>query len=119
MNIPTWTVSAVAGAVLGAAAAVAIGFTQGGWYTADGAEQLASEKSAVAAIDALVPVCLGQAKLDPDAAAKLKKMLTMVTSYEQRDYVMQVGWATLPATTGPNRDLASACADVLAKSRQG
>jgi hypothetical protein len=29
---------------------------------------------------------------------------------------MKAGWATMPAADAPNRDLASACADMLSKS---
>jgi hypothetical protein len=29
---------------------------------------------------------------------------------------MKAGWATMPKADEPNRDLASACADVLAKT---
>ena len=40
----------------------------------------------------------------------------MKTSYEQRDFVLKAGWATMPAAGEPNRELASRCADALVKS---
>jgi len=119
MNIPTWVKPGLTGAALGAIATMVIGFSQGGWYSTKSAEKLATEKSAVAVVSALVPICVAQSKLDPDGTAKITQMAAMVTGYEQRDYVMKAGWATTSIIDGPNRDVASACADVLVKLRQG
>jgi hypothetical protein len=69
-------------------------------------------------VDALVPICIAQSKLDPERGAKITKMTTMVTGYERRDYVMKAGWATSSEADGPNRDVASACADALLKTHQ-
>ena len=116
MQIPTWTKPGVTGAIIGAVATMIIGFSQGGWYSGGSAERLAQERSEVAVIDALVPICISQSKLDPDTAAKLGQLVAMKTTYEQRDFVISSGWATMPASDGPNRDLASKCADALVKS---
>jgi hypothetical protein len=116
MQIPTWTKPGVTGAIVGAIATMIIGFSQGGWYSGGSAERLAQQRSAVAVIDALVPVCLSQSKLDPQSTAKLGQLAAMKSSYEQRDFVINSGWATMPASDGPNRDVASKCAEVLVKS---
>ena len=118
MKLPTSLKPGLIGAALGAIATLIIGFNQGGWYTSKSAEQLADDRSAVAVVAALVPICVAQSKLDPDSTAKVTAMAAMVTGYEQRDYVMKAGWATT-SPDGPNRDVASACADVLVKARQG
>ncbi len=118
MQIPTWTKPAVTGAVIGAIATMAIGFSGGGWHSAGSTERMANAQSASALIDALVPVCVSQAKLDPEQSAKRKELATMISTYAQRDYVMKTGWATMPAATGPNEDLATACALVLSKESQ-
>ncbi len=68
-------------------------------------------------VDALVPFCVAQSKLDPNGDAKVKSMTTMVTSYEKRDFVMKAGWATASGSESPNSDVATACADVLVKAR--
>lgn len=115
MNIPTWLKPAIAGGIAGAIATMIIGFNQGGWYSNGSAEQLATDRSKVAVIAALVPICVNQQHSDPDSAAKLTQLVAMKTSYEQRDFVIASGWATMPAASEPNRDLASACADTLAK----
>jgi hypothetical protein len=115
MQIPTWTKPGIAGAIVGAIATMIVGFSQGGWYTGGSAERLAQQKADVAVIDALIPVCINQSKLDPEAIDKLGKLTAMKTSYEQRDFVINAGWATMPAAEGPNRELASKCADALVK----
>ena len=107
MQIPTWTKPGITGAIVGAIATMIVGFSQGGWYTGGSAERLAQQRADSAVIDALVPVCVSQSKLDPDTTAKLGQLLAMKSSYDQRDFVIKSGWATMPATDGPNRDLAS------------
>lgn len=119
MKIPTWLKPGVLGAIVGAVATMIVGFNQGGWYSAGSAERLAVDRSKVAVLDALVPVCVSQQKLDPNSGPKLTELIAMKTSYEQRDFVIKSGWATMPATTEPNRDLAAVCADALAKPAQG
>jgi hypothetical protein len=116
MQIPTWTKPGITGAIVGAIATMIVGFSQGGWYTTGSADRLAQQKAEVAVIDALLPVCVNQSKLDPQATAKLGQLSAMKTSYEQRDFVLSAGWATMPAADEPNRDLASKCADALVKA---
>jgi len=115
MQIPTWVKPGVTGAIVGAIATMIIGFSQGGWYSGGSAERMAQQRSDVAVIDALVPICVSQSKLDPDTTAKLGQLVAMKSSYEQRDFVMTSGWATMPAANEPNRDVASKCADALVK----
>jgi hypothetical protein len=115
MQIPTWTKPGITGAIVGAIATMIVGFSQGGWYTGGSAERLAQQRADGAVIDALVPICVNQSKLDPDTTAKLEQLLAMKSSYDQRDFVIKSGWATMPETDGPNRDLASKCADTLVK----
>lgn len=119
MNIPTWIKPGIIGAAIGAVATMVIGFNQGGWYTSKSATALAAETSSVAVVNALVPVCVAQSHLDPDIAGKLAHMATMITGYEKRDYVMKAGWATTSTVDGPNRDVASACADALMNTHEG
>lgn len=119
MQFPTWTKPAVVGAIVGAVATMIFGFSQGGWYTGGSAERLASQKSEVAVIEALTPICVSQSELDPNSTAKLAELGAIKSSYEQRDYVIKAGWATMPAAAEPDRDLASACAEALAKTPQG
>jgi len=118
MNIPTWLKPGLTGVALGAVATMIVGFSQGGWYTTKSAEKMADERSAVAVVDALVPLCIAQSKLDPDSKTKITAMTAMVTGYERRDYVMKAGWATSPSAEGPNGAVATACAETLIKPSQ-
>jgi hypothetical protein len=118
MQVPTYLKPGLIGAALGAVATMVIGFSQGGWYTTKSAEKLADDRTSVAVVAALVPVCVAQSKLDPNGAAKITEMTKMVTSYEQRDYVMKAGWATAAGEESANGAVATACADVLLKARQ-
>lgn len=116
MQTPTWLKPAIMGAIAGGIATMIVGFNYGGWYLGSSAETLANKQSTAAVIAALVPVCISQSQADPEAATKLKAFGAIKSSYEQRDFVMKAGWATMPKADAPNQNLASACADVLAKT---
>ena len=116
MQAPTWLKPAIMGAIAGGIATMIVGFSYGGWYLGSSAETLANKQSNAAVVAALVPICVSQSQADPDTVAKLKAFTAIKSSYEQRDFVMKAGWATMPAAESPNQALASACADVLAKS---
>jgi hypothetical protein len=118
MQTPIWLKPALTGAVVGAIATMFLGFSQGGWLLGSSAERLAEQRSQVAVTAALVPICISQSKLDPDATAKFAQLSTITSSYERRDFVMKAGWATVPAAEKPDGNLAAACAEVLAKTTQ-
>jgi hypothetical protein len=82
---------------------------------ADPRIEWAEQRSVAAVTQALTPVCIGQSKADPEAAAKLKQFGALETSYQRHEFVMKSGWATVPAAESPNSDLADACADALSK----
>ena len=115
MEAPIWLKPAILGGVVGAIATMVVGFNQGGWMLGSSAERMAQERSAAAVTEALVPVCIGQSKADPEVAVKLAQLRALSSSYEQRQFVEKSGWATMPAAGTPNSDLASACAEVLLK----
>ena len=118
MSIPTWVKPAILGGIVGAVGTLVIGFNAMGWMSESSADKLVFQKSRVAVVDALVPICVSQQKNDPDAAAKLTQLVGMKTSYEQRDFVISAGWATMPEAGEPDRDVASQCAAILAKAPQ-
>ena len=102
------------GFVVGSIVTMIVGFSWGGWTTGSGADRLATERSTAAVTKALVPVCLEKSKADPSGAKKLVALKALTSSYDQRDAVVQGGWATF----GPgeaNRDVAEACASELVK----
>lgn len=112
MNIPVWLKPGIYGAVVGAAVFGIVGFSWGGWMTGGSAEELANDRSDDSVIEALVPVCLDIARMDPDRVAKLAE-ISALTTFRRRDAVMEAGWATVPGSDTPSRDLAQACIEGL------
>ena len=113
MNMPEWLKPGIYGAAVGAAALAIVGFSWGGWVTGSTAETLASNQARLEVIAALVPICVEQSNRDPhvvDTLAQLKG----TSSYKRADMLMEAGWATMPGSSDPNRDVARACTKVLA-----
>ena len=113
MNIPEWVKPVLQGAALGAAALAIAGFSWGGWVTSGTAKQMASDQARLEVVAALVPICIEQSKLDPQAVATLA-LLKEATSYKRSDMLMETGWATMPGSSNPNSSVARACMDKLA-----
>ncbi|QDL93260.1 hypothetical protein FDP22_16600 [Paroceanicella profunda] len=112
MNIPVWLKPGIYGAVVGAIVVGVVGFSWGGWVTGGGANKMATEMAHDDVIAALVPVCLDNSRTDIDRVEKLAAIKSAST-YKRRDAVMETGWATVPGSEKPNRDLAQACVSVL------
>ncbi|WP_107497709.1 hypothetical protein [Thalassobius sp. I31.1] len=108
MTFPEWTKSGIYGALVGAVAVSIIGFTWGGWTTAGSADEMAQSFAADEVTLAMVPVCLKLSQVDTERAAKLAT-LQEASSFQRRNAMMETGWATLPGTDTPSRDLADAC----------
>ena len=104
------------GAVGGAIAAMIVGFAWGGWVTGGSAEKMAVTRSSAAVVEALVPACVALSVSDPAGPAKLEQLAALKSSYERTDFVMKAGWATMPTAKEPNRKLAEACAELIAKA---
>jgi len=113
MKAPVWLKPAVLGAAAGAIALAFVGFTWGGWVTAGTATKLASEQGRTDVIAALVPICVEQSKQDPLAYQMLAQMKD-VNSYQRNDLLIAAGWATMPGSTDPDRNVVKACMDQLA-----
>ena len=109
MEASAWLKPAITGGVAGAITMIAR-FSYGGWMLGSSAEKTAEQRSTAAVTEALLPVCIGQSKADPAAAMKLAEFKALSYSFQQRDFVMKSGWATMPASDAPNGDLAAACA---------
>jgi len=114
--MPQWikpgTWSAIAGSVL----TVILGFSYGGWTTGDTAARLAQQQADTAVTAALVPVCIAQSKADRTAAKKMSELRALTSSYQQRDFVITTGWATVPGDEGADSNVAGACAAALLKT---
>ena len=98
---------------MGAVALAVVGFTWGGWVTGGTAKEMAADQAKLEVIAALVPICIQQSSLDPQVVETLAH-LKDASSYQRSDMLMKTGWATMPGSSDPNRDVARACMDNLA-----
>ena len=111
-----WIRPFVWGVVVGSVVTMIFGFSYGGWTTSSTAARLAQQQADAAVTTALVPLCIAQSKADRAALKKMAELKTLTSSYEQRDFVTKSGWATVPGTPDPNREVAEACAAALLKT---
>lgn len=116
MQKAPWLKPGIIGAIVGSVATMVIGFNFAGWYLGGSARMLADKQSTAAVITALVPICIAKSQADPETVAKLQAFDALKASYDQRDFVMKAGWATMSATDSPDKAVASACADLLTKT---
>lgn len=108
MNIPEWTKPGIYGAIVGAVAISILGFTWGGWTTSSNAEEMAQSFADGEVTMAMVPVCMDLSAADPERLTKLATVRD-ATGYGRSKAMMDTGWATLPGSDAPDRDLAEAC----------
>lgn len=114
MNVPEWLKPGIYGAVVGAIALAVVGFSWGGWVTGGSAERMAAEQARHEVVAALVPICVQQSTQDPQLTETLAR-LEAANRYQRDELLMDTGWATMPGSTDPNRSVASACMEQLAK----
>jgi hypothetical protein len=99
------------GAVAGAVATIVVGFYWGGWSLASTADKMANQKSELAVIAALAPVCADKFRALPDAEAK-KAALSKVESWKRRDeFPKEI--VTLPGESYPSTGLVDACSALV------
>ena len=113
MNIPEWLKPALYGAAAGAVALAIVGFSWGGWVTGGTAKQMAANQASLEVVAALAPICVEQSKQDPQVVDTLAQ-LRDAGSWKRSDMLMKTGWATMPGSSDPNRDVARACMETLA-----
>ena len=99
------------GAAAGAVATMFVGFYWGGWSLGSTADKIAKERSELAVIAALAPVCADKFRALPDADAK-KVALSKVESWKRRDEFPKE-WVTLPGESYPSSALVDACYTLL------
>ena len=99
------------GAAAGAVATMFVGFYWGGWSLGSTADKMAKERSDLAVIAALAPVCAEKFRAQPDAEAK-KVALSKVNSWKRRDEFPKE-FITIPGKSYPNSALVDACYTLL------
>lgn len=110
-TIKTGIWSAIAGAVL----TMIIGFGFGGWVLGSTSVEKGEQMSRNAVIERLVPICIGQYKLDPDREKKLSELKDM-SSWKREQYVKDQGWAQMPFETESDSRVADKCSMVILES---
>jgi hypothetical protein len=99
------------GAAAGAVATMFVGFYWGGWSLGSTADKMAKERSELAVVAALAPVCADKFRALPDAEAK-QVALSKVESWKRRDEFPKE-FVTLPGESYPSSALVDACYTLL------
>src|SRR4249919_2585600 len=102
------------GAAAGAVATIFVGFNWGGWSLGSTADKMAKERSELAVVAALAPVCADKFRALPDADAK-KAALSKVDSWKRRDEFPKE-LVTLPGESYPSSALVDACSTLVLAS---
>jgi len=103
------------GAAAGAVATMVVGFYWGGWSLGSTADKMAKDRSELAVIAALAPVCADKFRALPDAEAKTVA-LSKVDSWKRRDEFPNE-FVTLPGDSYPSSALVDACSKLLLASK--
>ncbi len=103
----------IQGAIAGAIITIVVGFGFAGWTLGGTAEKMAADRTNAAVVAALAPICVNRFTQGAESAAKLVA-LKKIDSWKQDMFVVEGGWATFPGNQEPNRDVAEACAKILA-----
>ena len=99
------------GAAAGAVATMVVGFSWGGWSLGSTAEKIAKERSELAVIAALAPVCADKFRALPNAEAR-KVALSKVDSWKRADEFPKE-LVTLPGQSDRSSALVDACYTLL------
>jgi hypothetical protein len=99
------------GAAAGAVATMFVGFYWGGWSLGSTADKMAKERSDLAVVAALAPVCVDKFRALPDAEAK-QAALSKIESWKRRDEFPKE-LVTLPGESYPSTALVDACYTLL------
>jgi len=99
------------GAAAGAVATIVVGFYWGGWSLGSTADKMARERSELAVVAALAPVCADKFRALTDADAQ-KAALPKVESWKRRDEFPKE-FVTLPGESYPSSALVDACYTLL------
>ena len=107
----------VQGAIVGMILTVAVGFSWFGyglgWKLGSAVESVATARAEAAVVAAYAPVC--SRDFVRDATQANWDGFKNESSWNRDSYLMKTGYATLPGTTDPHRQIAGACAEALGK----
>ena len=96
------------GLVLGAGAAMIVGFSWGGWNTRGTSQQMTD----AAVLGARSAICVAQFVKGPNDQQRLKE-LKAINTWERAAYIEKGGWDKMPGEQSANSTVSRACADGL------
>jgi hypothetical protein len=94
--------------------ALVVGFTWGGWVTGGTARGMAETAGAESRYDLASVICVEKFLAAPDAKAQLTALKGIDSSFRQRQFIEEGGWAIMPGRDEAARQAADLCARVLA-----
>ena len=96
------------------AVALVVGFTWGGWVTGGTAQKMAGAAGDTSRYQLASVICAERFLEAPDARAQLTALKAIDSSYRQRQFIEEGGWATMPSKEKATRQATDLCAKVLA-----
>jgi hypothetical protein len=96
------------GLILGAGAAMIVGFNWGGWTTRGTSQQMTD----AALLAARAAICVAQFSKAPNDRQRLRE-LNAVNSWERATYIEKGGWDRMPGEEKAGDTVARACAERL------
>jgi hypothetical protein len=97
-------------------ATMIVGFTWGGWVTGGTARSIASRAADDARTKLAAAICVNRFESASDAQAELAK-LKGTSAWQQDDFIVKGGWATLPGMKEPFAGVADLCAHQLTSEK--
>ena len=101
------------------AATLVVGFGWGGWVTGGTARAMADDAAAEGRGQLAAAICAESFMTASDAAVQLVALKEIDSSYQQRRFVQDGGWAVMPGSDSPDRRAVELCAEDLAKREVG
>ncbi|TNB46540.1 hypothetical protein FF124_16170 [Martelella lutilitoris] len=99
--------------IITAIVTITIGFTWGGWVTGGTSRSLVAEAGELSRDELATVICVQRFKAAPDSAQQMSELKAIDSSYKQRQFIEDGGWATMPGDDDASRDAASGCAAAL------
>jgi hypothetical protein len=97
------------------AVALIVGFTWGGWVTGGTARDMAQDAADQSRYELASTICADRFMAAADAKAQLSALQAIDSSYRQRQFIDEGGWATMPGQEKGARQASELCAAVLDK----
>ena len=95
------------------AVALIVGFTWGGWVTGGTAREMAQTAGDQSRYELGSAICAEKFMAAADATAQLTALKAIDSSYRQRQFIDDGGWATMPGQEKGARQTSELCAEVL------